>query len=93
LATNLISEEDYETVKSNIDYDLKSFTVVSLNEGIEKEAIKLIERHQLKTLDSIQLASCLSRKADIRGFIVSDVKLKSAAETEDIEVIDPTEFE
>jgi hypothetical protein len=42
-------------------------------------------------LDSIQLASCLSRKADIRGFIVSDVKLKNAAATEDIEVIDPNE--
>ena len=93
LATNLISEEDYETVKSNIDYDFSYFTVVSLNEKIEKEAIKLIERHQLKTLDSIQLASCLYRKGDIRDFVVSDVKLKNAAEVENIEVIDPTEFE
>jgi hypothetical protein len=39
------------------------------------------------------LASCLYRKADIRDFIVSDVKLKNAAEAENIEVIDPTEFE
>lgn len=93
LVTNLISEEDYETVKSNIDYDFRYFTVVSLNEKIEKEVIKLIERHQLKALDSIQLASCLYRKADIRDFIVSDVKLKNAAEAENIEVIDPTEFE
>jgi predicted nucleic acid-binding protein len=93
LVTNLISDEDYETVKSNIDYDFRYFTVVSLNEKVEKEAIKLIERHQLKALDSIQLASCLYRKADIRDFIVSDVRLKNAAEAENIEVIDPTEFE
>ncbi len=93
LVTNLISDEDYETVKSNIDYDFRYFTVVSLNEKVEKEAIKLIERYQLKALDSIQLASCLYRKADIRDFIVSDVKLKNAAEAENIEVIDPTEFE
>jgi hypothetical protein len=44
-------------------------------------------------IDSIQLASCLSRKADIRDFVVSDVKLKTAAGVENIEVIDPTEFE
>ena len=93
LVTNLISDEDYETVKNNIDYDFRYFTVVSLNEKVEKEAIKLIERHQLKALDSIQLASCLYRKADIRDFIVSDMKLKNAAEAENIEVIDPTEFE
>ena len=92
-ATNLISEDDYETVKGNIDYDFRYFTVVSLNEEIEKEAIRLIERHQLKTLDSIQLASCLYRKTDIREFVVSDVKLKNAAESENIEIIDPTEFE
>jgi len=53
----------------------------------------LIEKYQLKTLDSIQLASCLYRKADISEFVVSDVKLKTAAEGENIEVIDPTEFE
>lgn len=93
LATNLISKADYETVKSNIDYDFRYFTVLSLNEEIEKEAINLIETYQLKTLDSIQLASVLYRKTDIRSFIVSDVKLKNAAEAENIEVIDPTEFE
>jgi predicted nucleic acid-binding protein len=93
LSTNLISNDDYETVKSNIDYDFGYFSVVSLNEEIEKEAIKLIEKYQLKTLDSIQLASCLYRKADISDFVVSDVKLKTAAEAENIKVIDPTEFE
>jgi predicted nucleic acid-binding protein len=93
LAANLISEADYETVKSNLDYDFKYFTVVSLNEEIEKESIRQIEKHQLKTLDSIQLASVLYRKIDISGFIVSDVKLKNAAEVEDIQVIDPTLFE
>jgi predicted nucleic acid-binding protein len=93
LATNLISEDDYETVKNNIDYDFKYFTVLSFNEEIEKEAIKLIEKHQLKTLDSIQLASCLYRKADIKDFVVSDVKLKTAAGIENIDVIDPTKFE
>ena len=67
--------------------------MVSLNAEIEKEAIRQIEKHQLKTLDSIQLASVLYRKIDISGFIVSDVKLKNAAEVEDIQVIDPTLFE
>ena len=67
--------------------------MVSLNAEIEKEAIRQIEKHQLKTLDSIQLTSFLYQKIDISGFIVSDVKLKTAAEAEDIQVIDPTLFE
>jgi len=53
----------------------------------------LIEEYQLKTLDSIQLASCLARKSVITNFVVSDVKLKNAAKVEGLDIIDPTEFE
>jgi predicted nucleic acid-binding protein len=93
LSTNAISGEDYEYLKKNIDYDFKYFAVLSLDKRIEKRAIKLIEKHQLKTLDSIQLASCLQRKANIKSFIVSDSKLKEAAEAEGLDIIDPAEFD
>ncbi len=69
------------------------FTVLSLNKDIEEKAIKLIEKHQLKSLDSIQLASYFYRRTDVRSFIASDAKLKRAAEAESVDVIDPTEFE
>jgi uncharacterized protein len=92
LVQKLISKESYEMLKINIEYDFKYFTALSLNKKIKERAVELIEEHGLKTLDSIQLASCLSRKEEIWGFVVSDVKLKRVAQLEGLEVIDPTEF-
>jgi predicted nucleic acid-binding protein len=93
LTTEVISTEDYEKIKSNFNHDFKQFTVLSLTRRIERKAITLIETHQLKTLDSIQLASCLSCKKSLSGFVVSDTKLKKAAEAEAISVIDPVDFD
>jgi predicted nucleic acid-binding protein len=65
--------------------------VLSFNQEIESQSIYLIQKHQLKTLDSIQLASCLSQKDFVDSFIVSDKRLKQAAENEKLNLIDPTE--
>ena len=89
---NLISVEDFNRLKNEIEFDFKFFTVLSLHQTIEDKAISLIEKYQLKTLDSIQLASCLSQKDIIHSFVVSDTKLKRCALSENINVIDPIEF-
>jgi predicted nucleic acid-binding protein len=88
----VISEKNYELLKSNIDYDIKYFEALSLSKKLQERAIKLVEKHRLKTLDSIQLAACLHRR-EIWSFIVSDLKLKRAAQAESLEVIDPADFE
>lgn len=90
--TDAISEEDYKKLKENIKQDFKYFDVLRLTNRLEKKAIELIEKYQLKTLDSIQLASCLIRKKDIASFIVSDEKLKNAAKSEALNVLDPTKI-
>lgn len=88
---NAISEEDYSRLNEEIQYDFRYFKVLSFNQEIELQSIYLIERHQLKTLDSIQLASCISQRDFVASFIVSDKRLKQAAENEKLDFIDPTE--
>lgn len=88
----LISQEEYIYLKKEIDFDFKYFTVLSLGHSVEENAIVLIEKYQLKTLDSIQLASCISQKGIIDNFVASDTKLKRSALNENIRIIDPTEY-
>ena len=88
-----IEKADYQELRDEIHYDFKYFTTLPLNQEVEKMAVDLIEKYQLKTLDSIQLASCLSKREVIDSIVVSDQKLKRAAEKENLEIIDPTEFE
>jgi len=86
-----LSEDDYSRLNEEIQYDFKYFKVLSFTQEIESLSIYLIEKHTLRTLDSIQLASCLSQKDFVNSFVVSDRKLKQAAEIENIHFIDPTE--
>jgi hypothetical protein len=86
----ILSGEDYKRLEANFMHDFKNFTILSFNPGIEEKAIELIAKYQLKTLDSIRLASCLSCRSEVRSFIVSDGRLGLAAEAEGLEVIDPT---
>ena len=87
---NAISKNDYSRLNEAIQYDFKFFNVLSFNQEIESLSVHLIEKHQLKTLDSIQLASCLSQKGVVNSFIVSDKKLKQAAKKEKLAFVDPT---
>ncbi len=87
-----ISNETYRTLRTEIGYDFLHFTVVPLSNTIEEIALELIDKYQLKTLDSIQLASLLFLKESVYQFIVSDIKLKKTAISENIQVINPTGF-
>jgi hypothetical protein len=87
----LLSNKDYSRLTKEIHHDFKYFSVLPFNHQIELQSIHLIEKHHLRTLDSIQLASCLSQKDSIDSFVVSDRKLKMAAKKENCNFIDPTE--
>lgn len=89
LLTKLISQNDYLQLKQIIGEDFKDFEVIPFTSNIEDTAIRIIEKYQLKTLDSIQLASSLNVETHIDGFVVSDAKLKDAAESEGFHVINP----
>jgi hypothetical protein len=86
-----ISNEAYQNLIAEIGYDFQHFTVFPLSKFVEDVALSLIDKYQLKTLDSIQLASLLNQKELVNQFIVSDSRLKNAATSENLQLIDPTE--
>ena len=88
---NSISKKVYLQLNKDIQHDFKYFRTLSFSPEIETLSILLIEKHRLKTLDSIQLAACLSQKDFIDTFVVSDNKLKQASKNEKLDYIDPTQ--
>ena len=84
-----LSKSDFNVFKDNLASDFPFFTVVDFSEYIEKKAIELIEKYQIKTLDAIQLAGCLAVKEDIDNLVTSDVKLARTASDVGIDTINP----
>jgi predicted nucleic acid-binding protein len=88
LLDKLITEEDYENIKNEIKYDFEYFTKIEI-EKILNDCENLIDKYQLKTLDSIQLASAIHIKNEIDYIVCCDKKLLKSAEEEKIKVINP----
>jgi len=86
---NLINEDQYLILKKEIKTDFSYFSIISSNE-INKNAELMIERYQLKTLDSIQLGSALFEKGVIDLFVCSDNKLLNAADYEGLKILNPS---
>ena len=86
-----IDEKDYDQLKLEIDQDFQFFNVIDVSSEIVLSAIKTIDKYQLKSLDSIHLASAILKKRDIDFFISSDQKLLNAAKKEGFKVINPNE--
>jgi len=86
-----LTTREYKALKSNIEDDFKYFVSIPFTYEIESSAIKLIERHQLKTLDSIQLATAIYCKLIIDNVVAADFKLIKSANSEKLKTINPTE--
>ncbi len=67
-------------IRSEIKKDFQFFSRVLWNDNLEQKALEIIHKYHLKTLDSLQLASCCLSKTDI--FITSDKKLFKTAKKE-----------
>ncbi len=89
LIENAITADDYDLLLNDFEIDFQYYSVMPLNEQIIKNAIKLIDKYQLKTLDSIQLGTVIYLKDEIDSFVVCDEKLIKAALKEDIKIINP----
>lgn len=64
-------------LRVEVNKDIHYFSTVLWNDNLEEKAMELIQKYQLKTLDSLQLASACLSESDI--FISSDKKLFTAA--------------
>lgn len=89
LVTNNIDLANYSSIKRELLFDFTLFNIIEHNNDILEMAIKMIEKYQLKTLDSIQLASCLSQFSAIDFFVGSDKKLIKSAKNENMKILDP----
>ncbi len=91
LHEKLITKKQYETLKKEISQDFDYFETVSSASALQY-CERLIDKYQLKTLDSIQLGSCLCARQDIDAFVCCDRKLLGAAKRENLRTIDPLEI-
>lgn len=91
LVEKAISNNDYEILKNELNIDYPYFNQVPFDVDISNNAKLLIEKYQLKTLDSIQLGSVLNVNGQIDYFIVCDGKLLKSARKEKLKVINPNE--
>ena len=84
---------DYrEVIKAMLTEITDKFTIVPIDNYIMELSMKLVLKHNLRSLDSIHLATALmiSQYAEKKlSFISSDAELLKAAENEGFEIIKP----
>lgn len=68
-----ITCQEEKCIVREFEKDREFFHTVIWNHALEDQAIRIIKRHALKTLDAIQLAAAESARADL--FITSDKQL------------------
>lgn len=78
--TGFLLSEDYNIALSEFYEDSKDFELIAFDLHLENLSIELSKKYGLRTLDSIQLASCVTSNMDV--FITSDEKLFLAAREE-----------
>jgi uncharacterized protein len=89
LHDGIIDKNGYNSVKKEMLYDLDFFQIIELDKTVIETAKELIEKYQLKSLDSIQLGTVLSIKDEIDLFAVCDDKLCTFAKQEGIRIVNP----
>ena len=67
-------------IRNEIKRDLFFYNKITWKDNLEQHALLLIQKYQLKILDSVQLAAARLSKADI--FVTSDRKLFRIAQLE-----------
>ena len=86
-----ITKEEYVKIKEAIKYEFDDVVKIPFDKQVVEKAEKIIETYQLKTLDAIQLGTCIVQKDIIEGFVCCDTKLFNSARTEGLKVINPLE--
>lgn len=80
LREKILAKKQALWLRIEVNKDIHYFSIVLWNDNLEQKAMELIQKYQLKTLDSLQLASACLSKPDF--FVSSDKKLFAAAEKE-----------
>jgi uncharacterized protein len=88
-----VSHDIARTLIDAMDHHLQTlYWVPPVTEAVIEEAIALLDRHPLRAYDALQLAGCVSLRAQLREqpiFVCADRQLLRAAEREGLDVLDP----
>ena len=82
----------YSTIKEQIQDDLSKIQLVPINPELIRLALRLLDVHPLKVLDSLYLAGALGLERDLKEpvlFVASDRQLIQAAQAEDLRTFNP----
>lgn len=85
-----ITNEQYDNLLFELEQDFEDFIVIPFDTRIKNIAKELITKYQIKTLDSIQLATYSSLDNKNIPMVVYDEKLYNAAKTEFLNVLKPS---
>lgn len=89
LIEKAINENDYKVLKNEFRIDYQYYTHVGFDEFISINSKLMIDKYQLKTLDSIQLGTALLLKNEIDFFVVCDDKIIKSGKKEGLKIINP----
>jgi predicted nucleic acid-binding protein len=81
----LISAAQYDMAKNALFEDIEDMSVCAVSVPVVHSAIDLIERHPLRTLDALHVASALEWRADL--FVSSDRRQVVAAAKSGLRVL------
>ncbi len=87
-----LSRTDYVDIKEQIRADLRNIDAVPVDADLIGTALRLLDSHPLKALDSLYLAAALSLAQGGREpvlFVSADRQLLRAAQAEGLRVLDP----
>lgn len=85
-----LTPEEHRRVVEDLERDWENYLIVEVSEGVARLGGKLVDRHPLRGLDAIHLASGLLLKNRTRldvSFSCFDDRLKSAAQAEGLAVV------
>ncbi|MCK5707892.1 MAG: type II toxin-antitoxin system VapC family toxin [Candidatus Aureabacteria bacterium] len=75
-----IEKKDYEYLLDILLQENKEYSKIKFDIELEDKAVNLIDKYQIRTLDSIQLASAMLSKCEM--FVTADRKLANFARSE-----------
>jgi len=83
---SLISAAYYDTAKKALFEDIEDMSICSVTVPAVHQAIDLIERHPLRTMDALHIACALEWRADL--FVSSDRRQLTAAAKSGLRVLE-----
>jgi predicted nucleic acid-binding protein len=84
-----LREKEYKRIISDFEKDWKNCFVIEVSEGVAKLGSELVEKHPLRALDALHLASALFLRERVRSdvfFSSFDGRLNEAAQAEGLAV-------